>query len=104
MRVGIDGFSFRDSHRRVSPSGSTLVVMSVTIDLPDGALAKLQAEAARRGVTIDEVIANFAATLVAERDEKREGYHRPAFVAVGSSKAGISHQVGELLAEGFGRD
>jgi hypothetical protein len=38
----------------------------VTIELPDDALARLRAEAARRGVSIGEVIAELAAHLPAE--------------------------------------
>ena len=37
--------------------------MSVTVDLPDDALRRLEAEAARRGVTIDDLIADLAARL-----------------------------------------
>ncbi|MDZ4828221.1 MAG: ribbon-helix-helix protein, CopG family [Actinomycetota bacterium] len=40
--------------------------MSVTVELPDDALRKLQAEAARRGVSIDQLIAELAAALPAE--------------------------------------
>lgn len=41
----------------------TLGAMSVTVDLPDDALRRLEAEAARRGVTIDDIIAELAARL-----------------------------------------
>ncbi|MGK2886693.1 MAG: hypothetical protein ACSLE8_18275 [Rhodococcus sp. (in: high G+C Gram-positive bacteria)] len=40
--------------------------MSVTVELPDEALRRLQAEATRRGVSIDGVIAEFAAGLPTE--------------------------------------
>ena len=39
---------------------------SVTIDLPADAQARLEAEAARRGITLDPLIAELAATLPAE--------------------------------------
>ena len=34
--------------------------MTVTVDLPEDALARLQAEAKRRGVSIDVVVAELA--------------------------------------------
>jgi hypothetical protein len=37
--------------------------MSVTLDLPEAAIRRLEAEAQRRGVAIAEVIADFAAQL-----------------------------------------
>jgi hypothetical protein len=40
--------------------------MSVTIDLPADAQARLEAEAARRGITLDELIAELAKTLPAQ--------------------------------------
>ncbi|MCB9405107.1 MAG: hypothetical protein H6519_11800, partial [Microthrixaceae bacterium] len=39
--------------------------MSVTVDLPPATLARLEAEASRRGVGIDIVIAELAETLPA---------------------------------------
>lgn len=40
--------------------------MTVTLDLPDDALERLRAEASRRGITVDELVAELAATLVEE--------------------------------------
>ena len=45
---------------------SRLDTMSVTVELPEDALARLQTDAARRGVTIDVVIAELATQLPAE--------------------------------------
>lgn len=56
--------------------------MSVTVDLPPEVLRRLEAEAVRRGVTIDEVIAELAAGLPAERPARPK---RPSFVALGAS-------------------
>lgn len=75
--------------------------MSVNVDLPAEALRRLEAEAARRGVSIDVVIAELADTLPAEPEP---GRHRLAIVGVGASGSGISHRIDELLADGFGRD
>lgn len=76
--------------------------MSVTVEIPAEALARLEAEAARRGVSIDVVIAELADTLpeggaVAPR-------RRLAFAGIGASGRGISDRVDDLLADGFGRD
>lgn len=77
--------------------------MSVTIELPADALANLEAEAQRRGVGIDVLIAEFAAGLLpggVSAGRRR----RPAFVAVGASGTGVSDRIDEILADGFGRD
>jgi hypothetical protein len=76
--------------------------MPVTLDLSDEVLARLRAEAARRGVTLDEVVAGLAAALPADDtvDAKKLG-----FVALGASTDSRSAtDVDEMLAEGFGRD
>lgn len=78
-----------------------LAVMSVNVDLPAEALRRLEAEAARRGVSIDVVIAELADTLPAQPER---GRHRLAIVGVGASGSGISHRIDDLLADGFGRD
>ncbi|MBP6728367.1 MAG: hypothetical protein V9E99_15025 [Microthrixaceae bacterium] len=75
--------------------------MTVTLDLPAEAQARLQAEAARRGITLDQLIAELADQLPADGETPRR---KLAFVGMGSSKAGITHQLDELLADGFGRD
>jgi hypothetical protein len=56
--------------------------MSVTVELPAEALRRLEAEATRRGTTIDAVIAELAARLphqVPSRD------HRLSFIGIGAS-------------------
>ena len=75
--------------------------MTVTLDLPAEAQARLEAEATRRGITLDQLIVEIADQLPAESENPRR---KLAFVAMGSSKAGITHQIDELLADGFGRD
>ncbi len=71
----------------------------MTIDLPAEAEAKLAAEAKRRGVTVDQLIVEYAESLSGGAPSKM-----PAFVAAGASEGGISHQIDELLADGFGQD
>ena len=86
------------SRRRAPP---TLEGMSVTVELPAEALRRLEAEASRRGIRIDDVIAELAANLPTEGTGPRR---RPAFVAVGASEHGITDRLAEILDDGFGRD
>ena len=75
--------------------------MTVTIDLPADAQARLEAEATRRGITLDQLIAELADNLPADTPAPNQ---KLAFVGAGASKAGITHQIDDLLADGFGRD
>ncbi len=75
--------------------------MSVTVELPAEALRRLETEAARRGVSIDDVIAELASALPVESSGPRRN---PAFVGVGASEHGITDRIDEILADGFGRD
>jgi hypothetical protein len=75
--------------------------MTVTIDLPEDALARLEAEAKRRGVSIDSVIAELAEAL----PDQSSGPRTFSFVGLGSSTSGrYARDTDELLADGFGRD
>lgn len=80
-----------------------MIAMSVTIDLPDEALRRLQAEADRHGVALDDVIAELAEQLPAETSRPK-AKRKLAFVGIGASSEGISDHIDELLADGFGRD
>ena len=71
----------------------------MTVDLPAEAEAKLAAEAKRRGITVDQIIVEFAESL-----SDRSTPALPAFVAAGASGEGTSHQIDELLATDFGQD
>ena len=76
--------------------------MSVTVELPAEALARLEAEAARRGVGIETVIAELTEALPRpDTDETR----RLAISGVGASGggAGRARDADELLAGGEGR-
>ncbi len=71
------------------------------LELSDEALARLNAEANRRGVTLDELVAELAANLPART--LADG--RLSFVGIGYSTSGRSAaEADEMLAEGFGRD
>jgi plasmid stability protein len=75
--------------------------MSLTVRLPDELAAALEAEAARRGQSPDEV----AADLLAERLPRPGARRRLVFAAVGSSTSRRNAaDADDMLAEGFGRD
>lgn len=75
--------------------------MPVTVELPADVLARIEAEAARRGVTIDAVIAELAGQLPANAPV--DGAHRLSFAGIGAS--GTTEPVGrrhrEIIAEHF---
>jgi len=76
--------------------------MTVTIDLPEDALARLRAEATRRGVSIDLVIAELTTALPEDHVPVKRAL---SFIGLGSSGSGRSaRDANELLADGFGRD
>jgi hypothetical protein len=76
-------------------------VMSLTVHLPGEVAAALEAEAARRGQTPDQV----AADLLAERLPAAGARRRLAFAGVGSSSSGHgAADADDMLSEGFGRD
>ncbi len=75
--------------------------MPVTVELSDEALARLEAEAARRGVSVDAVINELAARLPDEGARAR----RQGLIGLGASTSGrTAAEVDGLLVEGFGRD
>lgn len=76
--------------------------MTVTVDLPEDALARLHAEANRRGVSIDVVIAELTTVLPAH---PLPGNPTLSFIGLGSSASGrFARDTDELLADGFGRN
>lgn len=76
--------------------------MSVTVDLPAATLRRLEAEAARRGVGIDMVIAELVEALPADVPVRRR---KLAIAGIGASggQRGRAADADELLADGFGR-
>ena len=82
----------RDSRVRAALVSSTLEPMSVTIELPADVLARLEAEAARRGVGIDAVVAELVDALCGGATAERAG-HRFAFTgAVASGDGTLSER------------
>ena len=75
--------------------------MSVTIELPDDALARLRAEAERRGVSIDVIVAELADRLPAQATPKAR---RPlSFIGIGASgtKEPIGRRHRDIVRDGY---
>lgn len=76
--------------------------MTVTVDLSESTLARLRAEAERRGVSIDVVIAELAETLPPETANEER---KLSFIGLGASTSGRhAREADDLLADGFGRN
>ncbi len=77
-------------------------VMTLTVHLPGELAAALEAEAARRGQSTDQVAADLLAAQLPPPGHRRR---RLAFAGVGSSSSGRNAaDADDMLAEGFGRD
>jgi len=75
--------------------------MSLSVDLPGDVLAALRAEADRRGVTAEELIAETVIAHLAGLPPRR----RFALAGIGESSGDrFARDADDLLAEGFGRD
>lgn len=69
-----------------TPNGRrTLADMPMTVDLPPDVVRRLEAEAARRGVVVDEVIAELASGLPGDGAEAPKRSRRLSFVGIGAS-------------------
>lgn len=75
--------------------------MMANIEISNEVLDRIEAEAARRHVTLSEVVTDLAHSLPPVKTEDQRT--TPAFVAAGDSGVGISNRIDELLADGFGR-
>jgi hypothetical protein len=76
--------------------------MTLTLHLDDAVAEALAAEAARRGLSADELA---AALLAAQLPRQATVHRRLAFAAVGASTSGRgAAEADEMLAEGFGHD
>jgi len=77
--------------------------MTVTLELSDDALTRLQAEAARKGVSIDALINELAAKLPQRSRSTRR--RKLGIVGLGASTSGRrASEADEMLAEGFGQN
>lgn len=77
--------------------------MSMTVNVPEDVARRLEAAAAARGVTVEEIAAEVLTEHASDVGDAPRRRHL-SFAGIGASKHGISHQVDELLADGFGRD
>jgi hypothetical protein len=75
--------------------------MTMTVHLHGQLAAALEAEAARRGQSTDQVAADLLAEQLPPSGKRRQ----LAFAGIGESSSGRSAaEADEMLAEGFGRD
>jgi hypothetical protein len=80
------------------------MIMS-TVHLPDELADRLAAEAARRGISVDELAAEALAARYPQQRPPSGPRRHLAFVAIGASgQTRGGAEADELLAEGFGRD
>jgi hypothetical protein len=78
--------------------------MAMTVSLPQPVAAVLEAEAARRGQSPDEVAADLLAERLLPARPGHKARRRLAFAAAGASASGRGGaEADDLLAEGFGR-
>jgi hypothetical protein len=76
--------------------------MTMTAHLHGQLAASLEAEAARRGQSTDQVAADLLAEQLPPSGKRRR---QLAFAGIGeSSSSGSAAEADEMLAEGFGRD
>jgi hypothetical protein len=77
--------------------------MTVTLDLTAEALARLEAEASRRGVAIETVISELAERLPLAADSTAR--RRAGLIGLGASSSELhARDADAMLAEGFGRN
>lgn len=74
-----------------------MIPMSGTFELSEETLSRLRAEAVRRGVSIDEVIAELAAQLPAEKQGRKRS-------SVGVGHSGTSEAIGRRHREIIGEE
>ena len=74
-----------------------IVAVTVTLDLPAEAQSRLQAEATRRGITLDQLVAEIAESFPADSEAPKR---RLSFIGAGHSGRGdLSHRHREIRAE-----
>jgi hypothetical protein len=98
--MGTSGRLGRDAPSQIDRASIYTGEMSITVDLPDDALQRLQAEADRRGVPIEQLIIEFSRQFAQEPPAGR----RLSFIGLGRSTTGrTAREADEMLEEGFGR-
>ncbi|MFM2072779.1 MAG: hypothetical protein RLZZ623_3043 [Actinomycetota bacterium] len=77
--------------------------MTMNVNVSDDVVRRLEAVAHARGVTVEELAAEVLTENAPHVDAAPRRRHL-SFAGIGASEQGISHQVDELLADGFGSD
>jgi hypothetical protein len=75
-----------------------LEAMTLSIELPESALARLRAEAARRGLSVDELVTELADQLPAEQSEPVR-HRRLSFAGTLSAEPDFAERSEEILDE-----
>lgn len=76
--------------------------MSLTLELSDGVVARLCREADRRGISLNELVADLAELLPSSPEPHKD--RALGFIGIGASSSGCrAADADEMLAEGFGR-
>lgn len=80
--------------------------MTLTLELSAQAQARLEAEAVRRGITLNQLVAQIAEAFPADAGpvEVQQTARRLAFVGAGASDKGTTDRIDDLLSDGFGHD
>ena len=107
MRLQVGGKSARRIARQRCLSlyvGRRLFYMSMIVTVPDGVARRLEAAAAARGISVDEIATEVLAAHTPEPSYPMQARRHLALTGIGASGHGLSHRIDELLADGFGRD
>jgi len=83
----------------------TLGIMSLVVHLSEELARRVEAVAAERGVSPEQVAVEAIDAQVAAGADTGRARRRLAFAGIGASDSGLgAAQADEMLAEGFGRD
>lgn len=91
-------------HKQCLYVGRRLFVMSLIVTVPDDVARRLEAAAAARGISIDEIATEVLAAHTPEPSHPMHARRQLALAGIGASGHGLSHRIDEMLADGFGRD
>jgi hypothetical protein len=78
--------------------------MSMIVTVPESVARRLEAAAAARGISVDEIATEVLAAHTPEPSHPMQARRHLALAGIGASGHGLSHRIDEMLADGFGRD